>query len=392
MLDINTIAQLKGTLKASINNYEIAGASIMVIKNGKEAFYHNDGLADLETGRPITRDSIYRLYSMTKPVTATAIMMLLERGEIDLFDPISKYIPTFKNQLVVSYGKLVQASRDVNIHDLLNMTSGILYDGPDLAGQHSYELFQELDSRLLSGNPMSTLEFASRMGQGPLSFDPGSNWQYGASADILGAIIEAVSGMRFGQFLKKELFIPLDMQDTDFWLTEDKRNRLAKTYQDDGAGRLKLYSGNHLGIIHQMDRTPAFESGGAGLASTIDDTAKFTMMLLNQGTFNGVQLMKPRSIDFLTSASLTNRQQKGFDNWHTLCGHSYGNQMRIMTDPAKAGFIGSIGEYGWDGWLGAYFTNSPQDDLSILFMVQKKDAGTMSITRKLRNIVFSSLK
>ncbi|WP_019913810.1 serine hydrolase domain-containing protein [Paenibacillus sp. HW567] len=392
MLEPNTVAQLKETLRASINNHEIAGANLMVIKNSQEVFYHDDGLADIETGRPIARDSIFRLYSMTKPVTATSIMMLLEQGEIDLFDPVSKFIPSFRNQMVVKEGELVQASREVTIHDLLNMTSGLLYDGPDLAGQHSYALFQELDSRLFSVNPMTTMEFASRLGQGPLSFDPGTSWQYGTSADVLGAIVEAVSGMSYGEFLKKKLFDPLDMHDTGFGLPEEKSARLAKTYQDDGTGGLKLYSGNHLGINHQMDRTPAFESGGAGLASTIDDAAKFTTMLMNQGSLNGVQLLKPRTVEFLTSASLTTNQQKEFANWHSLCGHSYGNQMRFMTDPAKAGFIGSTGEYGWDGWLGAYFTNSPQEELTILFMVQKKDAGTMSITRKLRNIIFSSLE
>ncbi|WP_138493340.1 serine hydrolase domain-containing protein [Paenibacillus pinistramenti] len=390
MLKLDTASKLKEILNTSISSHEIAGASIMVIKNGSEVFYHNDGFADLETGRPITRDSIFRLYSMTKPVTATSIMILLERGEIDLFDSVSKFIPSYRNQLVVKEGQLVQASREVTILDLLNMTSGLLYDGPDLAGQQSYALFQELDSRLFSDNPMTTMEFASRLGQGPLSFDPGSSWQYGTSADVLGAIVEAVSGMRYGEFLKKELFDPLEMHDTGFWLPEEKRERLAKTYQDDGTGGLKLYSGNHLGINHQMDRIPAFESGGAGLASTIDDAAKFTTMLMNQGSFNGVQLLKPRTVQFLTSASLTVNQQQEFSNWYSLRGHSYGNQMRIMTDPAQAGFIGSTGEYGWDGWLGAYFTNSPQDKLTILFMVQKRDAGTLSVTRKLRNIVFSS--
>ncbi|MNM14711.1 Esterase EstB [compost metagenome] len=391
MLESNTIAQLKRTLRSSIDNNEIAGANFMVIKNGDEVFYHEDGLADRESGLPIARDSIFRLYSMTKPITATSIMMLLERGEIDLFDSVSKYIPAYKNQLIVKNGELVQASREVCIHDLLNMTSGLLYDGPDLAGQHSYALFQELDSRLFSENPMGTIEFASRLGQGPLSFEPGSNWQYGTSADVLGAIVESVSGMRYGQFLNKELFEPLEMHDTGFWLPEEKRARLAKTYQDDGNGGLKLYTGNHLGVNHQMDRDPAFESGGAGLASTIDDAAKFTTMLLNQGALKGHRLLKPRTVQYLTSESLTNCQQKGFETWHSLCGHGYGNQMRIMTDPGKAGFIGSKGEYGWDGWLGAYFTNSPQDGLTLLFMVQKKDAGTMAITRKLRNIVFSNL-
>lgn len=148
-----------------------------------------------------------------------------------------------------------------------------------------------------------------------------------------------------------------------------------KTYQDDGEGGLKLYAESHLGIGHQMDLDPAFESGGAGLVSTIDDSAKFTTMLMNQGSLKGVQLLKPGTVKYLTSAALTDWQQKGFDTWHTLRGHSYGNQMRIMTDCGKAGFIGSQGEYGWDGWLGAYFSNSPQEGLTILFMIQKRSAA-----------------
>ncbi|MGG3456244.1 serine hydrolase domain-containing protein [Paenibacillus rhizolycopersici] len=391
MLDSNTISQLKATLKASLDHHEIAGANFMIIKDGKEVFYHEDGYADLEAKRPISRDSIFRLYSMTKPITATAIMILLERGKIDLFDPVSTYLPGFMNQRVEKNGELIPATREVNLHDLLNMTSGLIYDGPNQTGQHTQALFQELGIRLFGQDPMSTTEFANRLGQGPLAFEPGSSWAYGTSADVLGAIVEAVSGMRYGDFLKKEIFEPLEMNDTGFWLPEESRNRLVHTYQDNGEGGLKLYMDNHLGIIHEMDRKPAFESGGAGLASTIEDAAKFTTMLLNGGNLNGVQLLRPRTVQYLTSASLSDAQQKSFDSWHTLCGHSYGKQMRILTDAGQAGVIGSQGEYGWDGWLGAYFCNSPQDRLTFLFMVQKKDAGTLPITRKLRNMVFSSL-
>lgn len=391
MLESNTSDLVKKTLKASVDNKEIAGANLLVMKDGKEIFYHEDGFADMERKSPITRGSIFRLYSMTKPVTATAIMMLLERGEIDLFDPVSRYIPGFKNQLVEQNGELVPAQREVNIHDLLNMTSGLTYGGTDKAGRKTDSLFQELVSRLNGEQPMSTLEFANRLGQGPLSFEPGTNWQYGTSADVLGAIIEVVSGMRFSQFLSKNLFDPLEMTDTGFWLPKDKQTRLAKTYQEDGEGGLKLYAENHLGIHHEMNVDPAFESGGAGLASTIEDAAKFTAMLINNGNGNGVQVLKPKTVQYLTSASLTSWQQQGFDTWLSLRGYSYGNQMRIMTDAGKAGQIGSNGEYGWDGWLGAYFCNSPKDRLTFLFMVQKRDAGTLPVTRKLRNIVFSTL-
>lgn len=391
MLDSITTQRLKQTLSASISKQEVAGANLMVIKDGNEVFYHEDGYADVEAGRRMSRDAVFRLYSMTKPVTAAAVMLLLERGEIDLFDPVSRYIPGFKDQKADKNGELVPVTREIVLHDLLNMTSGLVYGGTDKAGEHTEALFRELDGRLHGDNPMSTLEFANRLGEGPLSFDPGSSWQYGTSADVLGAVVEVVSGMSYGEFLQQEIFSPLQMKDTGFWLPEDQRQRLARVYQDDGEGGLKPYSESHLGVNHHMNREPAFQSGGAGLVSTIEDAARFTTMLMNQGSLNGVQVLRPRTVQYMTSARLTAWQQQGFNPWHSLQGYSYGNQMRVMTDPGQAGGLGGQGEYGWDGWLGAYFANCPQEGLTILFMIQKKDAGTMPVTRKLRNIIFSSL-
>ncbi|MCM3626054.1 beta-lactamase family protein [Paenibacillus glycanilyticus] len=391
MLDQTAISQIKATLRKGIEHNEVAGANFMVIKDGREIFYHEDGLADREAGRPITRDTVFRLYSMTKPVTATAVMILVERGEIDLFDSVSRYLPGFKNQKVEQNGELVPVERDTNIHDLLDMTCGLGYGGASLSGQATEALFREVDERLLGESPLGTVEFMNRLGEAPLAYQPGAYWSYGTSADVLGAVIEVVSGMRFGEFLQKELFGPLGMKDTGFWLPEEKRGRLVKTYADNGEGGLTLYTGNHLGIIHQMDRDPAFESGGAGLVSTIDDAAKFTTMLMNNGTLNGVQILRPATVAYLTTSTLNDQQQKGFESWHTLTGHSYGNLMRVMTDTKTAGILASPGEYGWDGWLGAYFANCPHDGVTILFMIQKKDAGTTALTRKLRNIVMSSL-
>ncbi|MDT8717524.1 beta-lactamase family protein [Clostridium sp. 19966] len=390
MFSETEINQIKKTLRASVENNYIAGGNLMIIKEGQEIFYHEDGFADLEKKLPIKRDSIFRLYSMTKPVTAAAVMILLQRGEIDLYDSVSQYIPSFKNQKVALGDTLVPAEREVTLKDLLSMTSGLVYGGNHRAGKETDAVFQEIDKRLLGNSPMTTLEIINKLGQCPLAFQPGSYWEYGTSADVLGAVVEVVSGKSFGQFLKEEIFEPLGMKDTDFWVPEEKRSRLAKTYEDDGKGSLSLYTGNHLGIIHQMDRKPAFESGGAGLASTIDDYGKFAKMLMNEGTFNGVEILKPKTVKHLTSGTLTAAQQKGFDTWVTFAGHSYGNLMRVMTDCGKAGDLASLGEYGWDGWLGAYFANSPKDDLTILFMIQKTGAGTSTVTRKLRNIILGS--
>jgi len=391
MLDATAIEQLKQTLRKGIDNNEVAGANLMAIQDGRELFYHEDGWADREAGRPISRDTIFRLYSMTKPITATAIMILMERGIVDLFDPVGRFLPGFKNQLVEENGKLVPAVREVHLHDLLSMTSGLVYGGDNLAGKGTEALLQELDRRLLGDSPMGTLEAMNRLGECPLAFQPGSSWQYGTSADVLGAVVEAATGMRFGEFLRQEIFEPLGMRDTGFWVPDSKQARLAKAYEDNGQGGLAPYTGNRLAIVNRLDREPAFESGGAGLTSTIEDAARFTTMLLKEGTLDGARILRPRTVRYLTSANLTAWQQNAFASWHTFRGHSYGNQMRVMTDSRQAGILGSEGEYGWDGWLGAYFCNSPKDSLTFLFMVQKKDAGTMPLTRKLRNIVFSTL-
>ncbi len=391
MLDQTAINQVKNVLKSSIEEKRVAGGNLLVLKDGKEIFYHEDGLADLDANQPIKRDSIFRLYSMSKPVTATAMMILLERGDLDLYDPVSKFLDGFKNQKVEVAGELVPVEREMTLKDLLSMTSGLVYGGDHQAGKATSDLFKEIDERLLGNAPLSTIDAMNKLGQAPLAFQPGSSWEYGTSADVLGAVIEVVSGRRFSEFLETELFQPLGMSDTAFWVPEEKRNRLVKTYADHGQGDLTLYTGNNLGIINQMDRPPAFESGGAGLVSTIDDYARFTKMLMNEGQLDGIQILRTKTANFLTSATLSQAQQGQFENWHTLSGHSYGNLMRVMTDVSKAGDLGNQGEYGWDGWLGAYFCNSPKEHVTFLFMMQKTDAGTTTLTRKLRNILLSAL-
>ncbi|WP_040951462.1 serine hydrolase domain-containing protein [Gorillibacterium massiliense] len=391
MLDQITVSRMKQTLRESIDNNEISGANMMIIKDGQEVFYHEDGLADREAWTPISRDSIFRLYSFSKPITAASVMILVERGVIDIYDPVSRFLPGFKNQKVAQNGELVPAVREVTIHDLLSMTSGLVYGGEDLAGKATGELFQEIERGLYSDAPINTLDAMNRLGTFPLFFQPGASWQYGSSADVLGAVVEVASGMGFGDFLQKEMFSPLGMTDTGFWVPDAKRSRLTKTYENTPDGGMQPYTGNNLGILQKMDREPAFESGGAGLVSTIDDAARFTTMLMNGGTLDGAQILKPRTVRYLTSSTLSASQQQAFEAWNSLSGHSYGNLMRVMTDTSRSGILGSLGEYGWDGWLGAYFCNCPSDGLTILFMTQKRDAGTLPITRKLRNIVFSNL-
>lgn len=382
--------QVRKVLRKETAEGGLAGANLLVIRKGEEIFYHEDGYACIEKGVPIRRDTIFRIYSMTKPITAAAVMILLERGEIDLFDPVSRFLEGFRGQMVCEGGSLVPAEREVNVRDLLSMTSGLVYPGEDRAGREVWLLFRQLETGLDGDDPIGTVEAMNRLGRCPLAFQPGTSWQYGTSADVLGAVVEVVSGMRFGDFLEREIFGPLGMKDTAFWVPEVKRHRLACVYSSDGKGGLSLYTGNNLAVSNSMEKPPAFESGGAGLTSTIDDYARFAMMLMNDGELDGVRILQPKTVRYMTGAVLNDAQQRAFETWLTLAGYSYGNLMRVMTDCGQAGMIVSPGEYGWDGWLGTYFCNCPEDGLTFLLMMQKTDAGTTPLARKLRNIILSS--
>jgi len=385
--------KLQEIMQEAVDTNQVAGVNLLVYKDGQELFYGEAGFADREEKKPLTRDTIFRLYSQSKPVTAACAMTLVEQGKLDLCQALGEFWNEYWNVMVGEPGvPLRKATSVVSVQDLMRMTSGIAYpDDQTPAGIASAKVFDEACARLHGENGMTTKEFGEKMAKNPVSYNPGDKWQYGASADILGALIEKVSGMRFGEYLKQTITGPLGMEDTDFWVPEPKRHRLAKTYEttwgEGGATGMRLYTGDNLAINNYMDRQPAFESGGAGLASTLDDYMKFAQMLLNGGTYDGVQVLKPRTVEYLTSGELISRQQEYFNNWGGLNGYSYGNLMRVCKHPEMAGLIASQGEYGWDGWLGMYFANLPQENMTILMGTQKKDSGTFALTRKLRNVL-----
>lgn len=386
------LSQLQNILQEMTDADFVSGATCMVLQNGREQCYYEAGYRDRANRLPMTRDTIFRLYSMSKPVTSAAVMMLLEDGKIDLLDPVSKYLPSFTNQCVMQNGVMMPVTRPITIQNLLNMTSGLVYLGESNSAEvRSCALFEEIIEKLDSSAPLTTLEIMERLGEIPLAFQPGEKWQYGVSADVLGAVVEVVSGMRFGEFLAKRIFEPLGMKDTAFYVPEEKQNRLAKVYDETPDG-LQETDTCHLGIQNRMKRNPAFESGGAGLVSTIDDYAAFTQMLLHNGSFRGISLLSDKTVEFMTKAHLTPGQQYYVDQWESLPGFTYANLLRIMVDPGAAVSMGSLGEYGWDGWLGTYMMNDPADKLTILIMQQKTNSGTTSYTRRIRNVVFSALE
>ena len=378
---------LQAVLDRAVEAGEIAGANLLVLHHGEELLYAQSGFADKEKGRPYTRDTIARLYSMSKPVTAAAAMILLQRGQLDLEQSLGELFPSFRGSMVWENGKKVPAHRDIVVGDLLNMTSGLAYPGEDAAGQEAARVFEALDSRLYGDDPMSTMELTDRLGTCGLAFHPGDQWMYGTSADILGAVIEKVSGQRFGAFLEENLFVPLGMVDTGFYVPPEKQHRLAQVYQQ-GSPDMTLYETNNLGICYTQHRAPAFESGGAGLTSTADDYAKFAAMLIRGG--DGI--LSPRAVEHMTKSRLLPWQQESlWRSWEGMAGYGYGSLMRILEEPGMAKILGWQGEYGWDGWLGCYFCNSPENGVSIVMTCQRRDAGTMSVTRKVRNVLSAML-
>lgn len=368
-----------------------AGACVLVRRDGEEIFFETYGYADRELARPVKRDTIFRLYSMSKPITAAAAMILMEQGELDLAQPVAEILPGFSELMVEKAdGSLVPSGTPMTILHLLNMTSGLSYgDDETQAGRETSAYIEQCCGRMYGEDAVTTLEFASHLGTLPLAFEPDSSWRYGLSADVLGAVVEKVSGMRFGDFLRKNLFEPLGMEDTDFWVPKEKQTRLATAYETVGEGRMIPYTGDNLIVSNKMEARPAFESGGAGLASTIDDYARFAQMLLNGGVLNGQRVLSEKSVQFMTDGKLTDVQQAAMRHWVGLEGFTYSHLMRRMVDTGQCAGLARECEYGWDGWLGCYFANFPKEKMTILLMQQKKDAGTITMTRKIRNVILA---
>lgn len=392
---MNLSDKLTKVIQKSIEEKQVAGVSLLIQKDGEEICFLAEGMADKEAEKLMERDTIFRLYSQTKPVCAVAAMILMERGELDLSKNVSDFLPGFSNQVVWEDGKNRPVKREMQVQDLLRMTSGLYYpDDTCEAGRQAAKVFEKIDERLLGDNPMTTIEIANALGKCSLGFEPASSWNYSTSADVLGAVIEVVTGMTLGEFMEKEIFAPLGMKDTAFWVPEEKQERLAKTYEmvkDGEEAKLILYQGNHLGIQNAMHRNPAFQSGGAGLASTLDDYMRFAKMLLNGGEYEGIRILSEETVKYLTQGELLDKQQNAFEEKWWLSGHTYANLMRVCQNPGKACMLAREGEYGWDGWLGMYFANFPKENMTILMGMQKKDSGTWELTRKLRNIILSNL-
>ena len=358
-------------MREFIDHRQIAGGITFLARHGRVAHAASHGLMDIENQKPMRDDAIFRIYSMTKPVTVVAVLMLYEEGAFFLDDPIKKYLPDFANVLVKERQadgseKLVPPRRDVTIHDLLTHTGGL-----------TYEYFHEAEKA-----DITLAEFIPGYCRVPLGSQPGERWIYGASNDVLGRLVEVVSGQVLDQFFPERIFMPLGMDDTAFYVPEEKWERLCAIYTKDEAGKLIAKQPEDRDYRHPR----AFLSGGAGLVSTTADYARFCLMLLNNGAFNGAQLLGRKTVELM--------RQDHLPPGHTAIApfrFGYGFGVSVLRSLAEKQGIGSVGEFGWGGAATTNAWIDPQEDMVCLVMMQLLPKTTQGLDKKLKNAMYQAL-
>ncbi|GHU72090.1 serine hydrolase [Clostridia bacterium] len=388
--DGGRIARLDTLLQRFVDQDEVAGAAVKVVRHGETAYRNWKGYASLESRKPIDGDTLYRIYSMTKTFTSVTLMTLYEQGLIRLDDPAYEFIPAFKDVKVaeVDYAgnvNLVPAKRPVTIRQLASMTSGCSYPNDTSAsGKAMNRLYEKLN-----GTDAGTLQYAAAAAEAPLAFHPGDHWMYGFSHDILGAIIEVVSGKRFGAYMKEAVLDPLGLSDTAFYCPPEKRGRLAEGYVHEKGKKPINAVPDRVGPAD--DAPPAFESGGGGLISSLDDVSAFAQMLVNGGKgANGERILSRKTVQLIASNQLNETQKKDF-NWESIWGYGYGLCVRTMLNPSETGLNGSVGEFAWDGMMGTWYCVDPLEDITAVFMIQRIPCENHNHPRKVMQVVYGAL-
>jgi CubicO group peptidase (beta-lactamase class C family) len=362
------LARVSDYIKNEIVTGKIPGAILLIQQHGKPVYYENFGVRDVATQLSMSADTIFRLYSMSKPITSVAAMMLVEDGKLALDDPVSKYIPAFADVKVgidqrAENGRtalvLEPLKRPITIEDLLRHTSGLTYG---FSGDSTVRKLYT-DENLFNGD-WTNAEFAERIAKLPLAEQPGTLWDYGHSTDLLGRVIEVVSGKTLYQFEKERLLDPLGMNETAFYVADPaKRPRIAEPMPDDRA----------LGpttMVSDPMQPRKWESGGAGMVGTVGDYARFAQMLLNGGTFGGRRYLKPETIALMTKDHIGPETKIARDDRYypgANSGFGLGFAVRTSVPPNTSW---PTGEYRWDGVAGTFFFIDPEDDMFAIFMVQ----------------------
>lgn len=363
------LERLTDGMQAIVDQQRLAGVVTLVARHGKVVHFEAVGKQDIEANKPMTKDSIFRIYSMSKPITGVAMMILLEQGKWQLNDPVAKHIPEFKD-LKVYGGKdangqtlLVPQTHPMTMRELMSHTAGFTY------GFFSNTPVDALQRQADVLNIDITLdEMIKRVAKLPLNTQPGAEWHYSISVDIQGYLVQKLSGMPFDQFLAKHLFEPLRMIDTGFYVPANKLSRLAQVYAYDGQGKLRLENG---GFNHDFSKNPAMQSGGGGLVSTARDYLRFCQMLLNRGELDGVRILSPLSVELMRTNAIGNNSV-GLGG----PGVKFGLDFAIYTDPMAAGGYYGDGTYWWGGAAGTWFWIDPVRDLIFVGMIQQFGGAT----------------
>lgn len=363
-----------------IQRNRIAGAVTAIARRGKLVRWEAQGSANLAAGRTLQKDDIFAFASMTKPVTATAIMLLVEDGRLRLGDSLEKYLPEFHDMKVAVADAaapegytLVPASRSITIGDLLTHRSGFVGEP---ASQTPAGALQRKMSQSLPRHP-TLAQYVSGLATVPLDFQPGTKWEYGASFIVLGRVIEVVSGQPFPEFLRRRLFEPLGMVDSGFVVPEQQRSRVATIYQGKPAGGLQPG--------RSIFGDDSFPSGSGGLFSTASDYVRFCQMLLNGGELDGHRLLSRKSVELMSTPHVAAIPLP------FLAGQGYGLGVAVQQPGGDAGLLGSAGTYGWSGAYNTYFRIDPREQLVILILVQLSPANDLEIQYGFQNVAMQAI-
>ena len=385
------LARIATAFNKEISDKKLPGVVMMVARKGRLVYSTALGLRDPRGGDPMRTDTIFRIYSMTKPIVSVAAMLLVEDGALLLTDPVSKWLPAFKDVKVSTASGEVSAERAMTVQDLLRHTAGLPYgeltqnaavkDALAKAGLFKPGVI-EFDAR-----DMSSVEQVERLSKIPLLYQPGTVWEYSLASDLLGRVIEAASGKRLGDFLSARIFKPLKMNDTAFWVTEEDKGRLAEAFEKDAL------AGTPIKLI-DVSKQPGNNSGGAGAVSTAGDYLRFAQMLANGGVLDGQRIMSRAILKLMTSDHLGSRLPLAPTPGGMVLGgstYTFGLGFAVRPSDGIAPFPGSAGDFNWGGYAGTFFWVDPKEQLAATLMVQS--AGALRAYHRLlyRQLVYQAI-
>ncbi len=387
------LARVETWMHQQVAGGRLAGLEVMINRRGRTAFHKCHGRRDLARATDVSPDTIYRIYSMTKAMTSVAIMMLYEQGRFQLDDPISRFLPAFANQRVSTGGgfgavQTEPAQRDITFRDLLAHTSGLTYG---FMQANPVDAAYRAAGLELPGTEMSLADFAAKLATMPLIAQPGAEWNYSVSTDVLGHLVAVISGQPFDQYLRERVIGPLAMHDTDFHVPAAKVARFAANYQRGPDGRPKLIDDPEKSRFLVAPKAP---SGGGGLVSTARDYMRFCQMLLGRGALGSTRLLGRKTVELMTMNHLDGdmaamgQPRFGESNFH---GIGFGLGFSVTLDPAKAQIAGSPGEYAWGGMASTAFWIDPKEDLAVILMTQLAPSSTYPVRRELRVLAYQAI-